>query len=235
MLEHAGAEPLESLRSHYDVIWVDNGPLWLNRSNRATHSGYLDEQTRSHAETLINTNRVPADLAATPLGGRILYTRWEIAGSSRCLTKPWRNCHPGHPTRLTGKSRPGGRLIMEEYMRTEWPLADNQQRLRAAWLEAWITPDLDTIEEHAAPAFAAAFNDVRIRNVTPDMRCSLRRLYKLSLPGIAMSRFLIGLALHDDGTVHGNVAGSRGQCQASVRRCCYAISSARTPPKERAP
>ena len=76
-----GNQPLDhdqmrSLISYYDSTWFDYRWLWLNNENHAIHFGYQDIYRSSHAESLVNTNRVLAEIAAV-LGGAGIF-RWVI-------------------------------------------------------------------------------------------------------------------------------------------------------------
>jgi len=108
--------------------------------------------------------------------------------------------------------RPGGRLVVAEYMRAARGLGAQTEGLMREWLDGWSIPDLDTRDEHLQAAADAGFADVQLADNTPAARPSLRRLYKLAV--------LIGpfdLALHRLGlrskAQHGNVLASRRQYQ----------------------
>ncbi|MEM6726614.1 MAG: methyltransferase domain-containing protein, partial [Bacteroidota bacterium] len=55
--------------------------------------------------------------------------------------------------------RPGGRLIIAEYIRTKRPHRKGQERLLAWWLRRWAIPDIDTKEEHQNHAEQAGFQN----------------------------------------------------------------------------
>jgi tocopherol O-methyltransferase len=74
--------------------------------------------------------------------------------------------------------RPGGKLIVAEYMRSGRPLSDRQEALLADWLRGWAIPDIDSCEEHQAHASSAGFASMDIRDVTNHTRISHRNLYK---------------------------------------------------------
>ena len=108
--------------------------------------------------------------------------------------------------------RPGGRLVVAEYMRMSRSLGANTEALLREWLDGWSIPDLDSSAEHRAGAAQAGFADIQLADNTPAARPSLRRLYKLA--------YVIGpfdLALHHLGlrskAQHGNVLASLRQYQ----------------------
>jgi len=108
--------------------------------------------------------------------------------------------------------RPGGRLVVAEYIRRSRPLpADAEMRMRE-WLEGWSIPDLDTQEEHIAAAGAAGFAEVRLADSTHLTRRSLRRLYKLACLAAPVDWLLHALGLRSE-TQHQNVVASLRQYQ----------------------
>src|ERR1700687_2012427 len=73
--------------SYYEGTWFDYRWLWLNSENNAIHFGYHDEQRRSQAESLLNTNRVLAAVAAIHPGDRVLDAGCGVGGSSIWLAE----------------------------------------------------------------------------------------------------------------------------------------------------
>ena len=86
--------------------------------------------------------------------------------------------------------KPGGRLVLAEYMRTGRPLPADSEHLLAAWLRPWAIPDIDTAEEHRSNALAAGFSSAEIRDVTPHVRVSLRNLHEISTRWLPVGRLL---------------------------------------------
>jgi cyclopropane fatty-acyl-phospholipid synthase-like methyltransferase len=125
--------------------------------------------------------------------------------------------------------RPGGRLVVAEYIRAARSLAPDDERRLRAWLGGWAIPDLDTRGEHMEHLAAAGFGDIRFDDVTAHTRPSLRRLYQLTFwtyPLAVMGRVVrIRSAIQ-----HGNVIGSLRQYQALERGLWfYGIISASKP------
>jgi SAM-dependent methyltransferase len=73
--------------------------------------------------------------------------------------------------------KPGGRLVVAEYMRTTRSLGRFDARVVLAWVDGWAMPDLDTMDEHRTAATAAGFASVEIRDETRYVEPSLRRLF----------------------------------------------------------
>ncbi|HEY8885423.1 MAG TPA: methyltransferase domain-containing protein [Chloroflexota bacterium] len=112
--------------------------------------------------------------------------------------------------------RLGGRLGMVEYLRTGRSLPSDGERLLHDWLDGWAIPDLATREELVAVARDAGFTDLRVHDITANVRPSLRRLYWICvLLGPTESVFyLLGLRTRMQ---HGNAVGGRKQYRALQR------------------
>ena len=112
--------------------------------------------------------------------------------------------------------RPGGRLVVAEYMRTRRNLGAADARLVDEWCAGWAMPDLDTDAEHVAAARAAGFGAVTCRDFTPSTRRSLLRLYCGSLIALPVNAIWHGLGLRCD-VQYRNVIASMRQYQALRR------------------
>jgi tocopherol O-methyltransferase len=112
--------------------------------------------------------------------------------------------------------RPGGRLVVAEYMRTARPFGTPGERLLHKWLDGWAIPDLDTPDEHRSSLSASGFVDIQIDNVTAHTRPSLHRLHRITLWSYPLA--VLGRAAGVRSFVqHGNVLGSLHQYQALER------------------
>jgi len=122
--------------------------------------------------------------------------------------------------------RPGGRLVVAEYIRAARPLDRRGERLLHEWLDGWAIRDLDTHAEHARHAHAAGFSQFQLEDVTLNTRPSLRRLYRMTYWSYPLA--LLGRAIGIRSAVQqGNVIGSLRQYQALERGLWfYAILSA---------
>ncbi|MFN8503828.1 methyltransferase domain-containing protein [Kouleothrix sp.] len=125
--------------------------------------------------------------------------------------------------------RPGGRLIIAEYLRADRPLGGAGERTLHQWLAGWAIDDIDTRDEHARHAAAAGLAGVRIDDVTAHTRPSLRRLFRMTAFSYPVALALRGLRLRTR-MQHGNVVGALRQYQALERGLWfYAIISASKP------
>ena len=122
--------------------------------------------------------------------------------------------------------RPGGRLVVAEYMCTTRALSPLDSRIVRAWLAGWMMPDLDTFEEHRDCA-TTIFDQVEVRNATLFVRPSLQRLFFRSAVLYPLA-VLLRLLRVRSATQHGNVRASVLQYLA-LRRAAwgYGILSAK--------
>ena len=109
--------------------------------------------------------------------------------------------------------RPGGRVVVAEYMRAARPLPQAGEPMVREWLDGWAIPDLDTPDEHVQHATAAGLVQVTIENFTPRARPSLRRLYRIAVATypFALTARLLRIR---SATQHGNVIAAVRQYQA---------------------
>jgi tocopherol O-methyltransferase len=112
--------------------------------------------------------------------------------------------------------RPGGRLVIAEYIRATRPLSAGGEQLLHRWLDGWAIPDIDTRAEHLGHAAAAGLINTHIDDITPYTRPSLRRLYQLTRWAYPLA--ITGRAVGIRSAIqHGNVIGSICQYQALNR------------------
>jgi cyclopropane fatty-acyl-phospholipid synthase-like methyltransferase len=125
--------------------------------------------------------------------------------------------------------RPGGRLVVAEYMRTARPLGNSGESLLHKWLDGWAIPDLDTPDEHLRAMSASGFANIQIDDVTAHTRPSLHRLYQITTWSYPLA--VLGRAAGIRSFVqHGNVLGSLYQYHALERGFWfYGILSAVAP------
>ncbi|MEO1435079.1 MAG: methyltransferase domain-containing protein [Bacteroidota bacterium] len=109
--------------------------------------------------------------------------------------------------------KPGGRLIIAEYLRTQRPHRKSEERLLAWWLRRWAIPDIDTQAEHQEYARQAGFQQVEIWDKTPNVRISLKNLWKKSAQWLPVG-LLLRLLFIRSKTQHGNQVASIRQYQA---------------------
>ncbi len=123
--------------------------------------------------------------------------------------------------------RPGGRLVMADFVRAQPTDARDDERLLTSWLSAWAIPSLATAEDLARWAEGAAFEEVLVRDVTAAMEPSLRRLHRLVKALSPGASLLHRLGFRSE-VQHANVTGSAAMWAALQRDLwCYVILCAR--------
>jgi ubiquinone/menaquinone biosynthesis C-methylase UbiE len=125
--------------------------------------------------------------------------------------------------------RPGGRLVVAEYIRAARPLDGASERLLHEWLDGWAIPDLDTREEHLGYVAAAGLVDAALDDITAHTRPSLRRLYRMTCWAYPLAVILHRIGLRSR-VQHSNVIGALRQYQALERGLWfYGLLSATKP------
>jgi cyclopropane fatty-acyl-phospholipid synthase-like methyltransferase len=112
--------------------------------------------------------------------------------------------------------RPGGRLVLAEYMLTGEPRGSTARRMVAEWLDGWAMPNLATPGQHREYARAAGFEALHLEDATPTVERSLRRLYRIATLTYPLALTARGLRLRS-AVQHGNVIAAIRQYQALRR------------------
>jgi len=92
--------------------------------------------------------------------------------------------------------RPGGRLVIAEFIRRTRRLDREAEQVVREWLDGWAIPDLDTEREHDAAA-TAGFSDIRMRDCTGSTRPSLTRLYRMAVAAQPLNEALYRLGVRN--------------------------------------
>ena len=109
--------------------------------------------------------------------------------------------------------RPGGRLVVAEYIRYDRPLSAKQEALLHDWLHRWAIPDIDSTKEHHINLEKAHFSDILIEDYTPYTFISLKNLYQLARRWLWADALLYGLGVRKQAQ-HDNIVGSARQFEA---------------------
>ncbi len=109
--------------------------------------------------------------------------------------------------------KPGGRLVMAEYMRTPSSYQPDGGKLLGQWLRGWAINDIDSADLHRQYAVETGFCNIRIGDVTENIKPSLRRLSWISKMFLPAGIFctLVGWRTK---VQHGNIVGSIRQFDA---------------------
>lgn len=116
--------------------------------------------------------------------------------------------------------RPGGRLVIAEYLRFTRPLEPKNERLIHRWLSGWAIPDIETGDELRAALEAAGFENVEVRDITNGVAPSLRRLFRVSVALYPIAAAMKALHLRS-AVQHGNVVGAIDQWRSLKRKLWF--------------
>ena len=78
---------LDRVETYYEDTWIDYRFTWMNEENRALHFGYWAPGIKSHADSLLEMNRVMADAAHVGPGDRILDAGCGVGGTAMWLVE----------------------------------------------------------------------------------------------------------------------------------------------------
>ena len=197
---------------------VGGSSLWLAQQRGVevvgiTHSGDQVARARRFAARRKRNDRVSfaqADYTRTPFPDASFDVVWAI--ESLCHA-PDKAVFYREAAQLL---RPGGHLVVAEFIRAARPLAAMGERVLRKWLDGWAIPDLDTRAEHLGHMAAAGLTDIRLDDVTAHTRPSSRWLYQLTFWTYPLA--VLGHAVGIRSAIqHGNVIGSLRQYQALER------------------
>ncbi|MCH2083152.1 MAG: methyltransferase domain-containing protein [Saprospiraceae bacterium] len=116
--------------------------------------------------------------------------------------------------------KPGGRLIIAEYLRTKRTHAIAEEQLLMSWLNRWAIQDIDTKQEHQQHAQMAGFSDIDIADYTSYTWISLKNLNKISKRWLWIGKLLRLLGFRSK-LQHGNQVGSIQQFKALNKGLWY--------------
>jgi cyclopropane fatty-acyl-phospholipid synthase-like methyltransferase len=210
---------------------VGGSSLWLAKERGVdvvgiTLAARQVEKARGYAGRRGLTHRVHfevADFTATPFPDASFDVVWAVESL----------CHAARKADFYQEAarvlRPGGRVVVADFVRAGRPLDATGERLLHEWLTGWAVPDIDTPGEHTEHLAAAGFVDTRLDDVTAHTRPSLRRLYR-----VAYWTYPLAVYGHVKGirsaVQHGNVVASIRQYQALCHGAWfYSILSATKP------
>jgi tocopherol O-methyltransferase len=203
--------------------------FWLARNRAVSAVGIALGETQLKIAALLARQRmlservvfVCADFTACPFPPESFDVIW--VQESLCHT-PQKPAFYREAVRLL---RPGGRLIVAEFMRSRRNLDRKSARLLQRWLDGWAIPDLDSSDEHVRAAREAGLVHILVRDVTARTRPSLRRLHRWARVVLPFEYLFYRLGFRS-AVQHGNVVGALQQYRALRRQLWrYVILSAR--------
>ena len=109
--------------------------------------------------------------------------------------------------------RPGGRLVVAEYIRYSRPLPERQEQLLHNWLSRWAIPDIDSTAEHRRQLEETGFTDIRIEDYPPYSFIPLKNLSHLARRWMWADALLYRIGVRKRAQ-HNNIVGSARQFEA---------------------
>lgn len=133
-------------------------------------------------------------------------------------------CHAGQKKDFYHEAyrvlKPGGRLVIAEYIRRSRDLALEEEDILQTWCSGWSMPDLDTWEEHWRSMQEVGFTNIAPDDVTSHVSPSLSKLFKMSKSLLGLGKFLHFTKIRND-VMHGNQLASVAQFEALSRNLWY--------------
>ena len=166
-------------------------------------SFWIAEQTGAKV-TGVNIQPMQLELAQTECSRRALADRVSFEERDYCATGldpesfdvVWALesvCHCDDKRSFLAEAfrllRPGGRLIVGDFIGFREDLSAAQKRSMKIWLDGWAIPYLAGFDDFQRWIAQAGFAHVRADNITPNVLRSSRRLFKASLLALPFSDF----------------------------------------------
>ena len=92
--------------------------------------------------------------------------------------------------------KPGGRLVMADFIRTAAETGPGEESLMRRWLDGWALPELSTGGEISRKAREVGFAGITLEDATADVWPSVRRLRRRALLGYPVARTLHTLKVY---------------------------------------
>ena len=77
--------------------------------------------------------------------------------------------------------RPGGRLVVGDFFRSDQPFSPRERRLFERWSRGWVLPRLETMGEFAADARDAGFRQIVVEDISERVAPSVEKLHGLAV------------------------------------------------------
>lgn len=177
---------------------VGGSAIWLaqNVGCKATGINITPRQVQRAKENAANrnvsdlTDFLVADFADIPFGAKSFSVFWGLESIVHAENK---QAVLNEAYRVL---RPGGRLVIAEYLVPECELNSEEKTLLDTWLRGWEMPGLESPKTYRQMLKKAGFRDIQIDDWTEHMMPSFRRLGSFSkrFKPVAPLLSLLGLA-----------------------------------------
>ncbi|MEQ8704584.1 MAG: methyltransferase domain-containing protein [Phaeodactylibacter sp.] len=196
--------------------------MWLAAEKGATTTGVTPVATQVATAQAQARQRnletqcqfIEGDFCQTPLKAESIDVVW--ACESLCHA----NDKQAFYTEAYRVLKPGGRLVIAEYIRHRRPLGEADEKLLLDWVNRWAIPDLDTAAEHKSYLQKAGFEQIKIEDFTRYAFISLKNLYQISRRWLWANYLLYPIGLRTRAQ-HNNIVGSVRQFQALRRELWF--------------
>ena len=156
---------------------LGHSAIWLSKKYEAKVTGItiVPKQVETITKNLIktpvsNVNFLIADYLTMPFDDGKADVVW--AFESVCHA-PQKEAFYKEAYRVL---KPGGRLVMAEYLRNDRPMTIEKENLLNEVFHSWAIPDLDTLQEHRNHAMEVGFESFKNNDVTAHVLKSYRNL-----------------------------------------------------------
>jgi ubiquinone/menaquinone biosynthesis C-methylase UbiE len=203
-------------------------------------SFWIAEHTGAHV-TGVNIQPLHLELARAEsarrgLADRVSFEEWDYCATgfdSESFDVVWALesvCHCEDKQKFLAEAyrvlRPGGRLIVGDFIQFRDDLSPAQDREMKIWLDGWAIPHLAGFERFREWISGAGFAGVKADNITPNVMRSSRRLFKASLIALPYSLLAVPIGWRSARQTS-NVRASYYQYKTIVSGCWgYGIYSA---------
>ena len=125
--------------------------------------------------------------------------------------------------------KPGGRLVMAEYMRFSRPNPLGTEEKMLKGFSGWAIKDIDTVEEHYQNALNAGLGNIEIKDCSPYVRVSFRNVLRHCKRWKNLGKMLKKTGVRN-ATQHSNLMGTIDICETFLAGTwCYAMLVAEKP------